>query len=341
MSRKIGQDERAKIKRGSQPARRRPAQPKGKKSATTTAIAKLPPPVRVAVRRTANWGLLALLAAGVVTGIVAMQIPQMIGIEIGEAIGRAGFSVKKVEITGIDRMDRKPVEDAAFSAQELAMPLVDLAGIRGRLLQQGWVKDARVSRRLPDTLVVDIVEREPAAIWQHRRRLHLIDADGRVIEQVRLEGTPLPDLPILIGPNANYQVAALDRLLTASPQLKPMLDGASWVGDRRWDIRFRSGETLSLPEGDRAARIALAEFAQRDGTARLLGQGILRFDMRVPGRIVVRPGPRAEEPALEGDAPAQAAAASPTTEVSPTTAAPAESPVQTIATPPAAPPGSI
>ena len=67
-----------------------------------------------------------------------------------------------------------------------------------------------------------------------------------------------------------------------------MLDGATWIGDRRWDIRFRSGETLSLPEGDGAARDALVDFARRDGVARLLGQGIVRFDMRVPGRFVVR-----------------------------------------------------
>ena len=46
--------------------------------------------------------------------------------------------------------------------------LVDVDAIRSRLLQFGWVKDARVSRRLPDTLVVDIVERTPAALWQNQ-----------------------------------------------------------------------------------------------------------------------------------------------------------------------------
>src|SRR3546814_7790920 len=45
-------------------------------------------------------------------------------------------------------------------------------------------QDARVSRRLPDTLVVDIVERTPAAIWQHNGRLSLIDKKGVVLEPV-------------------------------------------------------------------------------------------------------------------------------------------------------------
>ena len=50
----------------------------------------------------------------------------------------------------------------------------------------------------------------------------------------------------------------------------------------------RSGETLSLPEGDAEAKAALAKFAHMDGANRLLGRGILRFDMRDPSRFVLR-----------------------------------------------------
>ncbi len=122
------------------------------------------------------------------------------------------------------------------------MPLVDLEATRQRLLRFGWIRDARVSRRLPDTLVVDIVERQPAAIWQHDQQLALIDMDGVVLEPVKLDA--MPDLPLLIGPDANHQAGALARLVDAAPQLKPAMTGASWVGDRRWDIRFQTGETL-------------------------------------------------------------------------------------------------
>ena len=49
------------------------------------------------------------------------------------------------------------------------MPLVDVPRSASGCSQYGWVKDARVSRRLPDTLVIDIVEREPAALWQDKQ----------------------------------------------------------------------------------------------------------------------------------------------------------------------------
>ena len=166
------------------------------------------------------------------------------------------------------------------------MAAVDLENVRHDLMRYGWIKDARVSRRLPDTLVVDIVERTPAAIWQHNNRLSLIDAKGVVLEPVSV--ATMPDLPLVIGPYANRRAQDLDRLLAEASSLKELLAGATWVGNRRWDLRFRSGETLSLPEGEVEAKAALAKFAHMDGANRLLGRGILRFDMRDPTRFVLR-----------------------------------------------------
>jgi cell division protein FtsQ len=205
---------------------------------------------------------------------------------MGAGVGRAGFQVKKVEVVGADRIDRLKVYDIALAQKDRSMAAVDLDSVRGDLMKYGWIKDARVSRRLPDTLVVDIVERTPAAIWQHNNRLSLIDEKGVVLEPVTV--ATMPDLPLVIGPKANQRSQDLDRLLTEASSLKELLAGATWVGNRRWDLRFRSGETLSLPEGEVEAKAALAKFAHMDGANRLLGRGILRFDMRDPGRFVLR-----------------------------------------------------
>jgi cell division protein FtsQ len=185
------------------------------------------------------------------------------------------------------------------------MPLVDLSETRAKLLRFGWIEDARVSRRLPDTLVVDIVERKPAAVWQHRQKLALIDRSGVVIAPVDLTAMP-EHLPIVIGPGANAQASGLTMLMETAPALKPMLAGATWIGDRRWDLRFQSGETLALPEGQQAAMTALRKFTEMDGRTRLLGQGFVRFDMRMPDRFVVRvsrePGHKVADPAATAPA---------------------------------------
>lgn len=320
-----GREDRASIRRGGKPRRRvtarRPV--KKRKNSVSKALALIPSRYVVIGQKVAGYALVAGAVVAVCGGLVAMRLPQMIGIELGELAGSAGFKVKQVEIRGIAHMDRKPVEDAALDEQARAMPLVDLSAIRDRLLAQGWVADARVSRRLPDTLVIDIVERKPAAMWQYQQRLMLVDAVGRPIERVRLTGAPLPDLPIVIGPGANRQLAALDALMAAVPTLKPMLDGATWVGDRRWDVRFRSGETLSLPEGADRARAALIYFAKADEKARLLGRGFPHFDLRVPTKLVITMPPK--------DAHGSPAAAVAVPLPAPPTVAPAPMPVATPA----------
>ncbi len=257
-----------------------------------------------AVRRVSWWIFGAVVVAVAVAAAVAFQVPQTAGAAIGQGIGEAGFAVRRVEIRGLQRMERLPVYSVALDQESMAMPLVDLEETRARLIRFGWIKEARVSRRLPDTLVVDIVERQPAAIWQHNRQLSLIDSAGVVLEPVRLD--QMPDLPLVIGPAANRHVPKLDRLLEHASHVRPLVAGATWIGGRRWDLRFQTGEVLSLPEGEEAARRAIVNFARMDQQTQLLGRGFVRFDMRIPGRFVVRVSrePGTSIPAIAPEEPA-------------------------------------
>ncbi len=239
-----------------------------------------------AMQRVVTFSILAVAGGAIVATAAMLGIPNLAGTEIAEAAARAGFAVKRVEVTGIDRMERLTVYAVALDQNSRAMPLVDLEKVRNQLLQYGWIADARVSRRLPDTLVVDIVERKPAAVWQHGGQLSLIDEAGVVLEPVALNA--MPDLPLVIGPDANVQATELTALLAHAPALKAMLAGATWVGNRRWDLRFQSGEVLALPEGEGASAKALIKFAEMDGSDRLLGRGFMRFDMRDPDKMFVR-----------------------------------------------------
>jgi cell division protein FtsQ len=292
----------AKIARGGAAPRSRPkgkAAARGRGGRKGAEASQLPE----AVRRISWFILIGMIAALLIAVLAAFRVPQMVGTGIGEAIGEAGFSMKRVEIKGAEKVPQLQIYNIAFDQPTAAMPLIDLEATRQRLLRFGWVREARVSRRFPDTLVVDIVERKPAAVWQHNQRLALIDVDGVVLEQVRMDA--MPDLPILVGPAANLHASELGRLVDAAPKLQPMMAGASWIGGRRWDIRFQSGEILALPEGEEAAKKALATFARMDQATQLLGRGFIRFDMRIPGKFIVRVSnePGSSVPAIAPETP--------------------------------------
>ena len=287
--------------------RRGEGRAKPRKAAKVTVpkkIAKRLPVDQARANKVAGLVFAAFMLAIALVVVVALDIPAKAERAAAAAVGHAGFTVSGYQIVGLAHMKRDAVDQvvtdelrrAADEAGTDKAPqaLVDTGAIRQRLLQFGWVKDARILRRLPDTLVIDIVERKPAALWQNQGQLALIDSEGVVLDHVPIDR--MPDLPLLIGPGANAQEQELASLLADVPTLKPQLASATWVGGRRWDLNMQSGETIALPEGYDAARTALVKFAHADKQTGLLGHGLLRFDLRVPGKMIVRL-PHAVEPA--------------------------------------------
>lgn len=251
-------------------------------------------------------GGLTLLAGVVVAGV--MGVWQRAGDEFIRLTAVAGFEVRHVEVSGTRELALLPVYQAALPGRNNAMLTSDLGAIRQRLQALPWVADASVGRRLPDTLVIAIVERRPVALWQHRQQVQAIDINGMPLTGHRLER--FAKLPLVVGPGANLRVREFLTLAANAPTLAPKVDAAVLVGQRRWDLKFKSGETLSLPDTPAAAGTALAQFARLDGNGTgtgLLGGRFERFDMRLPGKMVV--GGAAVKQALEDNAKYAAKAA--------------------------------
>ncbi len=216
----------------------------------------------------------------------AAGVPDMARAEIASMASDNGFRVRHLVVDGMDNIEETEVYAIIADQKDRSMPLLDLDEIRGQLVALSWVEDARVSRRLPDTLHIEITERQVAAVWQNGGRYALIDPSGHVLESIKPGSRP--DLPVLSGPNANKRALDLAALLDAAPAIKEQVKAAKWVGNRRWDLQFKTGETLQLPEGTKEAETALLKFARYDGVNRLLGGHIVNFDMRDPKNLYVR-----------------------------------------------------
>jgi cell division protein FtsQ len=268
------------------------------------------PPVAVPVSPRTAWRLIVGSIAGLagmaaIVWAVAAGLPRQATLGLATASSEAGFVVRQVEIDGATNQPRLSIYREVLDGGSDSMLLADLDAMRGRLVALPWVKDASISRRWPDRLHIRIEERRPAAIWQHKGRLRLIDAEGAVL--------PAPDLakfaalPLLVGADARLQAPGLLKIVAAQPELAREMEAALWVGQRRWDIRMKSGETISLPEGP-AAEAAFLRFAAMHRETPLLGRGFVRFDLRLPDKMVVRVGGEPGQPVKPRPQPAPPAA---------------------------------
>jgi len=253
--------------------------------------------------------VLILAAAAALLWVVASLagVPSLAEARMASLTSQAGFEVRRVEVHGVKHINELQIYDRVLGRQaKQAMTRIDLAAIRADLMQLNWVDEARVSRQLPDTLVIDITERKAHAVLRQHNAdgsdsFVLIDATGHELQDI--SATRAKGRLVLAGEGADAKVADLDALLDTAPALRPQVAEAEWVGHRRWNLTFKTGQTLELPEGV-AASAALTTFARLDGTHQLIGGQVLAFDMRAGDRIYMR------RAAGAADAAALAAAAS-------------------------------
>ena len=247
--------------------------------------------------RPALWGVagFGVVMAGILVARSAQPGGTIARIRDGIA-SAANMRVQDIVVEGRSNTPEVLLNAALGVHRGDSMLGFSLGGARQRIETLSWVEHATVERRLPGTLVVNLVERRPYAIWQHEGKFVLIDRDGQVVanEDVAAFG----DLPLVVGAGAPQAATALLEALSAQPSLKSRVMAAVRVGERRWNLRMKNGTDVLLPEG--AEPQALAKLADLQATEALLDRPLVVVDMRLADRLVVRP----QAPASAATAPA-------------------------------------
>jgi cell division protein FtsQ len=294
-----GPEPRARKASKPKPRQQAGAQKPGYKSVRSSKSAKpsddyAPGKLRAAQSIGVRPGAALAVAAGVIVlGLLAVLFTGQRLQRAAAAVAHAadvqmagfGFKVGKVHIEGASPRARADILRAsALYAGEPILGL-DLNGLRARIEQVGWVKDARVARLLPGVVAISVTERKPAAVWQMNGKTRVVDAEGQVIPEA--DPANFVVLPLVVGEGADEASTEIMPLVRARPRLMDRLEALVRVDGRRWDLRLKDGTLIALPAEDQES--ALIQLDRLDHDQRILDLSLGRIDLRDPGSIVVRP----------------------------------------------------
>lgn len=198
-----------------------------------------------------------------------------------------GFRVSDVYLEGRNFTALDDVHKALGVKRGDPILSLPLEKMRERLEAIPRVRYAEVARVLPDRLHVKLIERSPAAVWQHNGKLKLIDSEGTAMEYADLR--KYPKLIVLVGEDAPGHASALLGLLASQPELYSKVAAAVRVGERRWNLRFRNGMELRLPESK--PENAWKQFAELDAKHHILDRPVMYVDMRLEDRVFIKSQP--------------------------------------------------
>jgi len=154
--------------------------------------------------------------------------------------------VKSQEIIAILENSKDKIFNDSVEYQPLIQNLID--EIKTKL---PWINKITISRNMPNKLIISLIEYEPFAIWHSDDKKFIIDRDGNSIPYENIENeNEFNDMIILSGKSANNHAKALFNIFSINPELSDKIYSATWVGDRRWNIRFDNGLLVKLPEDE-------------------------------------------------------------------------------------------
>jgi cell division protein FtsQ len=191
------------------------------------------------------------------------------------ALNSEYFLVRKVVIKGIHRVSQEEIRAAVGLEQSSNILTLPLKEMGRRLEGLPWVQSVTLDRKLPNTLVIDVVERRPKTLI-NLGELKYLDKTGQPFKTVDLKEKPA--LPIVTGFTPEDFRNRPEFTRRDLEEVFGLLDVLATRNDR-----FRL-ENISEIHFDSARGLTL--FTRQENTQVKIGFGDYAVKMRRLGRVM-------------------------------------------------------
>lgn len=218
-----------------------------------------------------SLGLSLLMLAGFWTAWEKLKDPSLLPVGV---VGVNGH---------LTHMSQEDLKSAISNLVRRGLFAVDVAAVRGEILELPWVEEATVRRVWPNRIEITIHEFEPVARWRDDQ---LVNAQG-IAFRPRPKEIPL-DLPQLWGPEGQ-QAEVTQRFFEMNEALRTIgLQLVRLVQDDRlsWRMELNGGLLVELGQKDAERRFAQLIKAYPKLVDRRSGS-MLRVDLRYPNGMAV------------------------------------------------------
>jgi cell division protein FtsQ len=217
----------------------------------------------------------------------------VIGLAVWTVTGSKLFAIQNVSVLGARHLTPDDVE--RISGIRLGENLIRLSTdtVASRLGREPWIRSARVSRSLPSTLVIEVVERRGVGWLQDPEGAVIVSADGLVLERSLQAPRDLPALGAWSAPlRPGDRLDAARQLVRVAASLEgdllARISDVRLAGDEvvlglRSGGEVRYGPALALGPKTRALTKLIA-WADRRGVQAPL------IDLRIPSAPTLTPG---------------------------------------------------
>lgn len=191
------------------------------------------------------------------------------------------YSVNNIDITGRERSSKDKLSKILSLYENKSLLSLNLLKIQNDIEKIAWIKDVIVRRIFPKTLSIKIEEYKPLAVWERGKEQYILDEYGYAIE--RISSNEFQNYFKIKGMGADRKLKNLIDNLKNFEDIYIQIEHASLVSNRRWDLYYKNGVRILLPENNISESLNLLDSYIKKN--RLIEKGHRKIDLRVDGKI--------------------------------------------------------
>lgn len=195
------------------------------------------------------------LASGVLTGrILALLLLIGGGVLLVGFLEGEQYRVRTVVVNG-NRLAFADTVIRDSGVLGLSVFRVDTQAVAQRLVQHPAIARATVRAYYPDTVAIDLVEREPASVWMTREGSWLVDREGLVIGSGDQDGVPHVDVEggLALQPGGRVPSTVAKALPVVVERYADRLARLEYRSADGFVLVFTGGERVVLGDAERFA----------------------------------------------------------------------------------------
>lgn len=197
------------------------------------------------------------------------------------------LTVKRVDVSGQHLLTRSEVLQSARVPTGEQLARVDLDAIAARLRSLAEVRSVEVSRKWPDGIEIDVVERVAVAVIDIGGRLRGLDAEGVVFDDYRKAPPGLPRISSTSQTDPDALKEAATVVAALPRELSAMVDHIEVLTVDQITLVLRDQRIVLWGSSDDSATKA-------EVLLQLLRQPAKVYDVSVPGQPTTCPDESAE-----------------------------------------------
>ena len=164
---------------------------------------------------------------------------------VQEYSNKYNYNLEKIEVFGLKNINKTEILLTLNKFKNYSVFLIPVKKISDEIKKNKWIHEVNIRNDYKNTLTVNIKEEIPMGIFENNNQ-RILFSNNLVVLEILDNNHDFKNLIIFYGENSiNY---SKNLILNIDQDIIRMIKTATFIENRRWNIKLKNNIVLKLPE---------------------------------------------------------------------------------------------